>query len=232
MNATRDQDGLGAVDQLLAELKADDAAVLRPVLTGLRSLGKGDPVEPSPAVRALLASADEAPAAPVVSLDAAREKRGRRTAGGRRRTLVASLALTGVLGVGTAAAAVADAGFRESLSQGIATIVGTITGSPAPAPAPQSPPAPELPASADVATEIPAAPTPTSAPTTPGAATAPAGAPASSAAPTQGLNAPSLPSLPIDAPLTPPTLPAELPAPPAGTLPSADTGGVSGTRVP
>ena len=232
MNATRDPHTPAAVDQLLADLDADDAAALRPVLTGLRSLGQGDTVEPSPAVRALLASADEAPTAPVLSLDAARERRGRRL-GSRRRTL-AALALTGALGVGTAAAAVADAGFRENLGQGIATIIGTITGQPAPTttPAPQSPPAEHVPASPSAMPVQPAATTPAPAPTAPGALPAPAGTPSSSAAPTPGLSAPALPRLPIDAPLTPPTLPAQLPAAPAGALPSADAGGVPGPRVP
>ena len=231
MNATRDPNGLTAVDQLLAELDAEDATALRPVLTGLRSLGQGDPVEPSPAIQALLESADETPVAPVVSLDAARERRGRRV-GDRRRTL-AALALTGALGVGTAAAAVADAGFRENLGQGIATIIGTITGQPAPStPAPQSPAAEHIPAPPSTVPVHPSATTPAPAPTAPGATTAPAGAPTSSSTPTPGLNAPTLPSLPIEAPLTPPTLPAQLPAPPAGTLPSPDTGQVPGTRVP
>ena len=231
MNATRDPNGPAAVDQLLAELDADDATALRPILTGLRSLGQGGPVEPSPAVRALLESDGDAPTAPVVSLDAVRERRGRRS-GGRRRTL-AALALTGALGVGTAAAAVADAGFRENLGQGIATIIGTITGQPAPgAPAPQSPPADGLPAGPATAPVQPATTSPAPVPTAPGATTAPAGAPSSSARPTPGLTAPSLPSLPIDAPLTPPTLPAELPTAPAGTLPSAGTEAVPGPRVP
>ncbi|WP_422935417.1 hypothetical protein [Sinomonas sp. P47F7] len=168
MNPTPDPEDLLVIEQLLADTEPEDAEDLRPLLEDLRSFAHAGPVEPSPAVAALLLSgpgAAEPAAAPTealtavhsvaeagqaktISLDAVRASRAadqgaRRSAGrparpGRRRSLAVALALTGAIGAGTAAAAAADEGFRSSLNEGVSTVLGVLTGH-VPAPAQRTP---------------------------------------------------------------------------------------------
>ncbi|NUP75037.1 MAG: hypothetical protein HOQ07_10375, partial [Sinomonas sp.] len=149
MNPTHDPDDLLVVEELLADTEPEDAAELRPVLEDLRALAHSGPVAPSAAVQALLLP--ERVDAPI-SLDVYRRsaagsaRRSARRPYGRRRPLAIAVALTAAVGAGTAAAAVADEGFRSSLNESVSTVVGVLTGHGVPTPAAPATPAPTAPA--------------------------------------------------------------------------------------
>uniref|UniRef100_UPI0039EE346F hypothetical protein n=1 Tax=Sinomonas sp. G460-2 TaxID=3393464 RepID=UPI0039EE346F len=73
MNPTPDPEDLLVIEQLLADTEPEDAEDLRPLLENLRSFAHAGPVEPSPAVAALLLpepASGEPAAAPTEALTA------------------------------------------------------------------------------------------------------------------------------------------------------------------
>ncbi|HBH57396.1 MAG TPA: hypothetical protein DEP82_01025 [Arthrobacter bacterium] len=122
------------IDELLLETGRDDAQELKAALLDLRCFADGPPVVPSRELAALMATGP-------VSLDARRQSKHRRTA-------LTALAIAASMGIGTAAVAATDPGFREKAQQAITTVVEAVThghsGRPAPAPARD----PDLPAPA------------------------------------------------------------------------------------
>jgi len=123
------------IDELLLETGRDDAQELKAALLDLRCFADGPPVVPSSELAALLAAGP-------VSLDARRQRKHRRTA-------LTALAIAASMGIGTAAVAATDPGFREKAQQAITTVVEAVThghsGRPAPAPA-RNPGSPQAPA--------------------------------------------------------------------------------------
>jgi hypothetical protein len=167
------------VDQLLRETGKEDATELKEALLELRCLAGGPPPVPSATLAALMASAP-------VSLDARRS--------GRHRRAIVALAIAASIGLGTAAAAAADPGFRENVQETLATLINTVThgNSGKPAPARTGPASPEAPAHA------PDHPAPaTGAPGRSGQGNAPSAA--------QGEGNPGLETRPSPNPGTPPT---------------------------
>ncbi|WP_433875941.1 hypothetical protein [Sinomonas atrocyanea] len=241
MNATQDPDDLLIVDQLLADLDADEADDLRPLLDELRAVAHEGPVPPNRALAALLVdegdvagmptaalptapvSAVTSPAAAallghtadetadVIDLSRQRERRAAR----RRRPLAAAVIIAAAA-LGTAAVGVADSSLRGGLGGGVETIIGTVTGQQNGSPAP-----------ARTAPAAPAAGTPAVPPspevqlTTPAATSA--ARPTATASPTQTTTAPSAiqpnlaPSVPA-VPLPPGVEPSALPSAPADSL--------------
>lgn len=101
------------VEQLLLETEMDDAADLKHALLDLRSFAVGPSIEPSAEVAALMTAVP-------LSLDARRRRRHRRTA-------MVTLAVAASMGLGTAAVAAADPGFREKAQETITTVIDTLT---------------------------------------------------------------------------------------------------------
>jgi hypothetical protein len=234
MNTTPDADDQRVIDQVLADLDAERADDLRPLLSELRFLAHGAPVEPGPLAALLLPEDDDgsdvgAEAAPTTVLRAVPGTGPRRPArAARRRRPLAAAAILAAAAVGAgAAAAAADEGFRSSVNDGISTIVGVLGGHTDP-----KPPAPA--SSVTPQGSVPAAPAPgTAAPTTSPSAgqptpsedvrsAAPGAKPTPSA--TQPGALPQLPSPNLGVPVpTLPALPGGLPQPtaPAGELPGS-----------
>lgn len=162
---------------LLAEAGIDAAPgdTLVSVLTDLASLGAGAAPAPSPELAALLEASDRA----------AR----RRPASRRARIAIVTLTAAACLsGVGMAAAATTNEGFRHSIGHTFAVIVGTVTGARRELPRPADG-APGAPAPGASSTTIP--------PTTPGAPvwrTVPSGTPHNSSPAGTGA-APSQPGI-------------------------------------
>jgi len=146
------------IDQLLLETGSDDAQELKAALLDLRRFANGLPVVPSTELAALMAAGP-------VSLDARRQRKHRRHA-------LTALAIAASMGIGTAAVAATDPGFREKAQQAITTVVEAVTHGhserPAPAPA-RSPGSPQTPAHVpDLPAPAPAQGTPGRPATTPG----------------------------------------------------------------
>lgn len=239
MNAMPDADDQRVVDQVLTDLDAERADDLRPLLTELRSLAHGAPVEPGPLAALLLPEDDDetgaagestsaipTQAAPTTVLRAIPGTGPRRPARAtRRRRPLAAAAILAAAAVGAgAAAAAADEGFRSSVNDGISTIVGVLGG--------HTDPKPTAPASSVTPQgTVPAAPAPGSAaPTTSPSAgqPAPSGDVRPAAKPTPSATQPgALPQLPspnLGVPVpTLPAIPGGLPQPtaPAGELPGS-----------
>ena len=123
------------IDQLLLETGSEEAQDLKAALLELRCFSTGPAVVPSAELAALLAAVP-------VSLEAYRLRKHRRTA-------LTALAIAASMGIGTAAVAATDPGFREKAQQAITTVVEAVThghsGRPVPAPA-RSPGSPQSPA--------------------------------------------------------------------------------------
>lgn len=160
------------IDQLLLETGSTEAEDLRTALMELRCFSHGPAVAPSPELAALMTAGP-------LSLEAHRRHKHRRTA-------LTALALAASMGVGTAAVAATDPGFREKAQQAITAVVEVVShghsGRPAPEPE-HGPGSPRTPA------HIPDLPAPAQGtpgrPATPGAP--PATPPASGAGKDQGL---------------------------------------------
>ncbi|BAS10656.1 hypothetical protein AHiyo4_40780 [Arthrobacter sp. Hiyo4] len=114
------------VDELLLETGSEDAPDLRAALLDLRCFVASPAVLPSAELAALMAIGP-------ASLDARRRRNHRRSA-------FTAVAIAAAMGVGTAAMAAADPGFRENAQQAITTVIDAVThghsGRPTPAPAP------------------------------------------------------------------------------------------------
>ncbi|MET3707800.1 hypothetical protein ABIB17_002440 [Arthrobacter sp. UYEF6] len=114
------------VDELLLETGSEDAPDLRAVLLDLRCFVASPAVVPSAELEALMATGP-------ASLDARRRRNHRRTA-------FTAVAIAASMGIGTAAVAAADPGFREHAQQAITTVIDAVThgysGKPTPAPGP------------------------------------------------------------------------------------------------
>ncbi|HEY8701637.1 MAG TPA: hypothetical protein VIM08_11880 [Arthrobacter sp.] len=123
------------IDQLLLETGSEEAQDLKAALLELRCFSTGPTVVPSAELAALMAAGP-------VSLETYRRRKHRRTA-------LTALAIAASMGIGTAAVAATDPGFREKAQQAITTVVEAVahgnSGRPAPAPA-RSPGSPETPA--------------------------------------------------------------------------------------
>ncbi|WP_430297044.1 hypothetical protein [Sinomonas sp. B1-1] len=240
MNATQDPDDLLIVDQLLADLAADEAEDLRPLLDELRAVAHEGPVQPNRALAALLVDEGDLAGAPTAALptaplsavtspaaaallghtadetadvvDLSRE-RERRAA--RRRRPVAAAVIIAAAALGTAAVGVADSSLRGGLGGGVGTIIGTVTGQQTESPAPERT-APAAPTAGTPA----APPSPEVQLTTPAATSA--ARPTETPSPTQTA-APSVihpnlaPSVPT-VPLPPGVEPSALPSAPADSL--------------
>lgn len=137
------------VDQLLLETEAEgeDVEDLKLALLELRSFAAGPPVAASSELAALMATGP-------VSLDARRRHH-------RRHSAIAALAIAASMGIGSAAVAAADPGFREKAQAAINTVVNVVTQGRPGRPEPTGPPSPVVPA-------VPA--TPAHAPEVPGPA--------------------------------------------------------------
>jgi hypothetical protein len=119
------------VDLFLLEAETDDATDLKAALLELRSFAAGPPVPPSAELAGLMETG------PAANLDALRQRRHRRAA-------VTALAVAASMGIGAAAVAAADPGFREKAQETITTVIDTLTRGPSgrTTPAPASPQAP------------------------------------------------------------------------------------------
>jgi len=102
------------VDLFLLEAETDDTADLKAALLELRSFAAGPPVAPSAKLAELMETG------PAAHLDALRQRRHRRTA-------VTALAVAASMGIGAAAVAAADPGFREKAQETITTVIDTLT---------------------------------------------------------------------------------------------------------
>ncbi|MDI3194294.1 hypothetical protein QK290_07490 [Pseudarthrobacter sp. AL07] len=114
------------VDELLLETGSEDAPDLRAALLDLRCFVASPAVVPSAELEALMATGP-------ASLDARRRRNHRRTA-------FTAVAIAASMGIGTAAVAAADPGFREHAQQAFTTVIDAVThgysGKPTPASGP------------------------------------------------------------------------------------------------
>lgn len=119
------------VDLFLVEAETDDTSDLKAALLELRCFAAGPPVAPSAKLAELMETG------PAADLDALRQRRHRRAA-------VTALAVAASMGIGAAAVAAADPGFREKAQETITTVIDTLTrgDSGRTTPAPASPQAP------------------------------------------------------------------------------------------
>ena len=117
-------------DALLAESGVDAAPgdALVSALAELAAIGSGEPPAPSPELAGLLATT------PVAHHALARRRPTSRRAGVAIATLTAAACLSGI---GVAAAAVGNPGFRHSVGQTFSVIVSTLTGARHEPPAPR-----------------------------------------------------------------------------------------------
>ena len=133
MTTRRMADDEQIIDQLLFETGHHNDEELKHALLQLRSFAAGPVPAPSATISAIMGAGPE-------SLDARRRRRK------HRRTALTALAITATMGIGTAAAAATDPGFRETAQQAIITVIDTVTrgnsGKPAHAPGHGSPQAP------------------------------------------------------------------------------------------
>jgi hypothetical protein len=93
------------VEQLLREAEMEDAVELKDALLELRSFAIGPRIEPSAELAALMTT-------PPISLDVQRKRRHRRAG-------MVALAVAASMGMGTAAVAATDSGFREKAQETI-----------------------------------------------------------------------------------------------------------------
>jgi hypothetical protein len=133
MTTRRTADDEQIIDQLLVETGHHNDEELKHALLQLRSFAAGPVPAPSATISAIMGAGPE-------SLDARRRRRK------HRRTALTALAITATMGIGTAAAAATDPGFRETAQQAIITVIDTVTrgnsGKPPHAPGHGSPQAP------------------------------------------------------------------------------------------
>jgi hypothetical protein len=133
MTTRRSEDDEQIIDQLLFETGHHNDEELKYALLQLRSFAAGPAPAPSARISAIMGAGP-------VTLDARRRRRQ------HRRTALTALAITATMGIGTAAAAATDPGFRETAQQAITTVIDTVTrgnsGKPAHAPGHGSPQAP------------------------------------------------------------------------------------------
>lgn len=131
------------VDQLLLETEAEgeDVEDLKLALLELRVFAAGPPVAASAELAALMSTGP-------VSLDARRRRH-------RRHTAIAALAVAASMGIGSAAVAAADPGFREKAQAAINTVVNAVTHGRSVRPEPAGPPSRVVPATPARAPDVP-----------------------------------------------------------------------------